>query len=268
MNSIFFWISKLSWSVISPDSLILILILLTLILLRRGSYKRAKWLLGFLAIVIIVIALFPVDEWLIYSLEKRFPANPEMPEQIDGIMMLGGAEDIILSALWDQVETGGGAERFLSFLTLARRYPDARLVFSGGSGLILHQEYKGADVAKRLFREQGLELSRVDLESNSRNTYENAVFSKAQIKPGTGETWILITSASHMPRAVGAFCKAGWPMIPYPVDHRSRPGNLLRIDPDFSRNPGSLKTGMREWVGLLAYYATGKTNALFPDQCE
>ncbi len=268
MDSIFFWISKLVWSLISPDSLLLVLILLTWILLRRGSYGPAKWLLGFLAIVMIVITLFPSGEWLLSPLEKRFPANPELPEKIDGIMVLGGAENIILSARWNQVEIGGAAERYLAFLTLVRRYPDARPVFSGGSGLILQQEHKGAEVAKRLFREQGLDLSRVVLESNSRNTYENAVFTKRQIKPVAGETWILITSASHMPRAVGAFCKAGWPMIPYPVDHISTPGNLLRIDPDFSGNLGSLKMGMREWVGLVAYYITGKIKTLFPDQCE
>jgi len=268
IDSIFSWLSKLAEYVISPDSLLVILILLAWVLLIRGSYRRAKWLLGFLTISVIVIMLFPVGELLLFPLQNRFPTNPEMTEQVDGIMVLGGSENIIFSVEWNQVETGEGAERYLAFLALARRYPNARLVFTGGgSGSILQQDYKEAEVAKRLFGEQKLDLSRVTLESNSRNTYENAVFSIRQIKPVPGETWILITSAFHMPRSIGVFCKAGWPMIPYPVDHRSRRGNLLRIDIGFSRNLANLIIGMREWAGLFVYYITGKTKVLFPNQC-
>lgn len=267
MDSVFFWISKLAWLVISPDTLLVILILLIWVLLKRGSYEIAKWLLGFLAIAVITITLFPVGEWLLFPLENRFPTNPELPEQVNGIMVLGGEADPILSAQWNQVETGGGAERYLAFLALARQYPDARLIFSGGNGNILHRKNKEADVMKKLFMEQGLDSSRVTLERDSRNTYENAVLSKRRIKPVPGETWILITSAYHMPRAIGVFCNVGWPMIPYPVDHYSGPVNLQRIDISFGHNLAILEMGMREWIGLLAFYITGKSAELFPNQC-
>lgn len=266
-DSLFFWTSKVAWSALSPDSLILILLLLALVLFLGGSNRPAQWVLGFTVTAITVIALLPVGEWLSAPLEKRFEINPELPEEADGIVILGGAEDIPLSAGWDQVEVGDAAERFLAFLSLARRYPNAKLVFSGGSGHVLRQEHKGADVAKRLMQEQGFDLSRVTFERKSRNTYENALLSKALIKPLPGETWILITSAMHMPRSVGIFCRAGWPVIPYPVDHSILPGNLLRIEFDLSHHLHDLKMSAREWVGLVAYFIAGKTSAVFPDQC-
>lgn len=267
MDSIFFWISKLTWLVTAPDSLFLILVIAGWVLLWRGAYRLTKWLLGFLAIVLTVIALLPVGEWFLYPLETRFPTDPQLPERVDGVIVLSGAESAVRSAIWNQVEMKDGAERVLAFLELARRYPNAKLVFTGGSGSMIHQEYKAADVAKKLFEKQGLNPSRVTFERNSRNTYENAVFSMAQVKPAPGEKWILITTASHMPRSVGIFCKAGWPVIPYPVDHGTIPGNLLRINLDLSRHLRDLTMGVKEWVGLLAYYVTGKTTALFPEGC-
>jgi uncharacterized SAM-binding protein YcdF (DUF218 family) len=267
-DSIFFWISKLTWSILSPDTVILVLLLLSLALLLKGSGRPAKLLLGSAVTALTVIALFPVGEWLSSPLERRFPVNPGLPDRVDGIILLGGAEDIPLSSGWDQVEVGEAAERYLAFLSLARRYSGAKLVFSGGSGHLLFQKYKGADVARRLFNEQGLDLSRVIFERNSRNTYENAVLSKAEIRPLPGEEWVLITSAMHMPRSVGIFCRVGWPVIPYPVDHMMRPGNNLRIELNLARHLYDLKMISREWVGLLAYYITGKTSSLFPDSCS
>jgi len=268
MDSLFFWTSKLTWLVVAPDSLLPILMLVTWALLWRGAYRASQWLMGFLAVVLLMVAFLPVGEWLLYPLESRFSANPDLPEKVDGIIILSGAEDPVGSAVWNQAEMMDGAERDLAFLELARRYPDAKLVFTGGTGSMVHQEYKAADVAKMLFEQQGLDLGRVVFEKDSRNTYENAMFSMAVLKPVAGERWVLITTAFHMPRSIGIFCKAGWPMIPYPVDHRTRPGNFLRVDLDLSGHLYDLKTGLREWLGLLAYYATGKTTALLPNRCD
>jgi uncharacterized SAM-binding protein YcdF (DUF218 family) len=267
MESLFFWASKLAWLIIAPDNLFLFLLIISWILLRRGAHRWAKWLLGFVVIVLMVVTLLPVGEWLLYPLEMRFPANPKLPEKIDGIIVLSGAENAFLSSLWNQEELGDSAERYMAFLELARQYPNAKLVFTGGSGSMIHQDYKAADVAQRLFDKLGLDLSRVTFERNSRNTFENAVFSKELVRPEPGQKWILITTASHMPRSVGIFCKAGWPVIPYPVDHWSMPGKLLRIDVSLSGHLRSLEIGVKEWVGLIAYYLSGKTTALFPDQC-
>ncbi|MDA8432482.1 MAG: YdcF family protein [Nitrospiraceae bacterium] len=267
MESLFFWVSKLAWFIIAPDNLLLFLLLVSWILLRRGAYGLAKRLLGFVVIILMVVLLLPIGEWLLYPLEARFPANPKLPKKIDGIIVLSGAENAFLSSLWGQEELGDSAERDIAFLELARQYPDAKLVFSGGSGSLIHQGYKAADVANRLFDKLGLDLSRVTFERDSRNTFENVVFSKEVVRPDPGQRWILITSASHMPRAVGVFCKAGWPVIPYPVDHRTMPGKLVGIDVSLSGHLRSLEIGEKEWVGLIAYRLSGKTAALFPDQC-
>lgn len=267
METFFFWLSKLIWLVMAPDSLLLIFLLLAWILLWRGSMRMAKRTLGFVAVVMLLVALFPVGEWLLYPLEKRFPANPTLPIKIDGIIVLGGAGNAEKSSAWNQVELGDGAERFLAAIELARKYPAAKLVFTGGSGSMVSQGRKEADVAMILFKQQGLDIARITFERNSRNTFENAVLSKAMVKPHAAENWVLVTSAFHMPRAIGIFCKAEWPVIPYPVDHQTQPDALFRIDLDLASHLGNLTVGVREWVGLIAYYATGKTTALLPQAC-
>jgi uncharacterized SAM-binding protein YcdF (DUF218 family) len=264
MDSLFFWISKLVWLILSPDSLLLILLIVAWILLWRGSHRKAKQLLGFVVMVLIAIALFPVGEWVFYPLENRFPTNPKLPDRVDGIIVLGGSENAVRTALWNQVEVGDCAERDLAFLMLARQYPDARLVFTSGSGSMVDQEHNGAEVMKRLCEEQGLDLARITFEERSRNTCENAAYSKVLVQPEPGERWILVTSAWHMPRSVGVFRKAGWPILPYPVDHWTSPGHLLRIDLDLAGHLRDLTYGVREWLGLTAYFVTGKTTALFP----
>jgi len=221
-------------------------------------------LLSALIISILIITLFPVGEWVIYPLEKRFATKQELPELIDGIIVLGGAENIYKSILWHQVELNQAAERYFAFIELIKKFPHARPVFTGGTGSLLRQEYKGADVAKQLFKEQGLDISKIIFESQSKNTFENAVFTHRLIDPKPGEKWILITTAAHMPRSVGCFSKVGWKVIPYCVDHRTNPENRFRITLNFSGNLDQLKAGVKEWLGLTAYYFTGKTTRLFP----
>lgn len=193
---------------------------------------------------------------------------PPLPENIEGIVVLSGAEDTVRSHLWNQVELGGAAERDLMFISLAQRYPKAKLIFTGGTGSLTQQEYKAADVAKKLFQQQGLDINKITFERESRNTYENVIFSKKIINPVANKNWILITTSWHMPRSVGIFCKAKWPVIPYPVDHSTKKGNLLRIDFNVLGNLNSLKTAIKEWLGLFAYYLSGKTTSLFPNQCK
>lgn len=267
MDTLFFFISKLVWLLVSPDNLLLILIIITLVLLYAGKQKQAKILLSTISGLLIIIAFFPVGEWLLYPLESRFPANPVLPEKIDGIIILSGSEDALLSKAWEQVETGSAVERDLTFLALARQYPKAKLVFTGGSGSLINQEFKAADVAKKLFEQQAFDTARIIFERESRNTYENAIFSKKIVKPIKNENWILITTSWHMPRSVGIFCKAEWPVIPYPVDHQTNKDNLFRVDFDLLNNLHGLKTAIKEWLGLFVYYLTGKTTAFLPKKC-
>lgn len=268
MDNLFFYISKLIWLLISPDNILLILIILSLILLYIGKSKAAKILLSTVSGILIFIAFVPLGEWILYPLENRFPTNPILPEKIDGIIVLSGAENPLLSNAWEQVELGTAAERNLSFLTLARKYPNAKLIFTGGTGSLIYQDYKAADIAKTLFEQQTFDTSRILFERESRNTYENVIYSKKLIKPIKNENWILITTSWHMPRSVGIFCKSGWPVLPYPVDHQTNKDNLFRINFDLLNNLFTLKTAIKEWLGIFAYYLSGKTSSLFPEQCE
>lgn len=268
MDTLFFYISKLIWLLVSPDSLLLILIITTLILLYIGKQQLAKILLTFTSSLLLLIAFIPIGEWLLYPLESRFQTNPTLPKNIEGIIVLSGAEDTVRSSLWNQVELGGAAERDLMFISLARQYPKAKLIFTGGTGSLTQQKYKAADVAKILFQQQGLDVNKIIFERESRNTYENVIFSKKIIKPMQNKNWILITTSWHMPRSVGIFCKAEWPVIPYPVDHSTKKGNLLRIDFNVLGNLNSLKIAIKEWLGLFAYYLSGKSTSLLPTQCK
>jgi uncharacterized SAM-binding protein YcdF (DUF218 family) len=265
-NTLFFWISKSVWFVIAPDSLLFLCILCVCILLWRKRYRPARWLLSIIVVVLLIVGLFPLGQWLFFPLETRFTSNPPLPKSVAGIIVLGGGEDALRSEHWQQVEVNDGAERLLAFLKLAKRYPQAKLVFTGGSGCLLDQEFEGASVAKMLLEEHDVDISRLALEHQSRNTYENAIFSKALVNPGSEETWVLITTAWHMPRSVGIFRKVGWPVIPYPVDHWADPEGHLDIGWDPAGNLRDLKIATKEWVGLLSYHVSGKTSALFPDE--
>jgi uncharacterized SAM-binding protein YcdF (DUF218 family) len=104
----------------------------------------------------------------------------------------------------------------------------------------------------------------VVLEEQSRSTHENAVYAKEMIRPTSGEKWVLVTSAYHMPRAVAAFQAVDWPVIPYPLDYRIDPETGLR--PDFSLLDGLSASTLagKEWAGLVGYRVMGWTRELFP----
>lgn len=225
-----------------------------------GWSKLSRRLLGLCALLLLLIGFLPLGEWLISPLENRFAANAALPAQADGIIVLGGALSPDKSAAWNQVEMNEASERISNFLYLANLYPGAQLVFTGGSGSVTQQEFKEADYAQLLFEQLGVTERALLFESESRNTMENASNSKALVQPTPNQSWILITSAFHMPRAVAIFCQQDWPVHPYPVDHYSEKGNLWRVEFAFSDNLSVLRRAVREWVGLVAYRVTGRTD--------
>lgn len=264
MDTVFFIASKVVWAIISPDSLIVLLGVSAWLALIFGWQKFSRRLLSVCALLLLVIGFLPVGEWLIAPLENRFAANAALPAQADGIIVLGGAISPYNSAAWGQPELGPGADRLTNFLYLASLYPSAQLVFTGGSGSVTEQEFKEAEAARILFDQLGMADRAIIYESESRNTFENAENSKALLTPGPDEEWVLITSAFHMPRAIGVFCQHDWIVTPYPVDHYSKKGDLLRIEFSFAGNLGQLVVAIREWVGLVAYRVTGRSNQFLP----
>ncbi|MFU8763531.1 MAG: YdcF family protein [Haliea sp.] len=253
METLLFIISKLVAAAIKVETWLLLGMLLALLGLLTGRLLLAQLCLVATLLVTLVLGVFPLGGLLLQPLESRYPANPALT-RVDGIVILGGGEDGSKSRFWGQVQLREGGERYTAALALAHRYPEAQLVFTGGSGrlrdLATEIDSEGS-VAQAFFAAQGLDEQRLLLELRSRNTAENAALSLAVAQPQPGQTWVLVTSAFHMARAMHEFHQAGWPeMRPYPVDYRS--GRFVDgIGWDLAENLRVLNTALHERVGLL-----------------
>jgi len=265
LAAMFFPLSKILGFFAIPSDLVISVGLLGLLLLPT-RFARAGRALAFASLIVLaILGLSPVGNALMIPLEDRFPRWDAARGAPDGIIVLGGAISPDVSAARDEVALNEAAERLTVAAELARRYPAARIVFSGGSGALIYDEGAEAPFALRLLEDLGIPRARILLEDRSRNTVENAIFSKALIQPKPGERWLLVTSAHHLPRAIGVFRKMGFPVEPYPVDWRTR-GAADALRPFATLGDGLRRsdTAVREWVGLAVYWLTGRSSALFP----
>ncbi len=262
-----FWLSKLFWGLAQPASLLLLALALgTAALWAPWPRLRrcGRRLLTLLAAGMVAISLFPLERLALEPLEARFP-RPPLPERVDGIVVLGGGISFMVNdgEVLPQLNESGG-DRLAALQTLARAYPQAKLVFSGGSGLLREQQYREADGARALLAAVGFPVERVIFERDSRNTWENALYSQALAAPQPGETWLLVTSAFHMPRAVGCFRQIGWEVVAWPVDYLTRERDWLGFDVDPLYALGTLTVALKEWIGLLAYHLMDRSPELYP----
>jgi uncharacterized SAM-binding protein YcdF (DUF218 family) len=260
----FFFLSKTLGFFALPSNCLFALGVLGFLLLATRYARAGKRLLIAGALAGGLMWLLPFGTIFLLVLEQRFPPWDETRGAPDGIVILGGAIGPELSRARGQISLNDSAERLTIVAMLARRYPQARIVFSGGNGALISPEGDEAEFALKLLQSFGIEAARVTAENRSRNTAENAVFSKSSAAPKAGERWLLITSAFHMPRAIGTFRQAGFDVEAYPVDYRTEGwgdawsfyggvGEVTRVD-----------FATHEWIGLLAYWLTGRTSALFP----
>jgi uncharacterized SAM-binding protein YcdF (DUF218 family) len=256
-----FFISKAVGSLLRPATLMLIALLLAFHW-HRSRPVASRRLLGGVLLLFGLLQLIPVSAWLVAPLEQRFPA-PTLPDHIDGIVVLGGAVETDTATVTHAPALNESAERMTAAVALTRLHPEARLLFTGGSGKLHMEGLREADVATDLFTSLGVDRRHLLLERESRNTWENAVYSLQIAHPKSTEAWVLVTSAWHMPRAVGCFRRAGWKVIPYPVDYAA-----IEEDHWFDFNgDGQLHIAtlaLKEWVGLIAYHLLGRTDTLFP----
>jgi uncharacterized SAM-binding protein YcdF (DUF218 family) len=260
MSTVFFIAAKLMGALLRPDTWIVIalaVIVLALILQRR---RVALWVSGITLVVLVVLSVLPIGNLLLQPIERSYPAHPSVG-RVDGIIVLGGGEDARASAYWDQMQFNEGAERYSTALALARRFPDAKVLFVGGSGElrdVAGATISEATIAERFFKEQGIAPDRLLLEGQSRNTAENARLSLALANPAPNETWVLITSAFHMPRAMRSFDAAGWKgLVAWPVDYRTS-GFRDGMGWNLTGNLLVLNTAIREYIGQLAYRLIGQ----------
>lgn len=260
----FFALSKIVWWFAGPGNLLLILVLATAVLAFTPWRRWSRRIALLTALFALFVAVLPTGTWMFRVLEDRFPVPAALPERIDGIVTLGGVVDQFVTRDRGQAALSGSVERLTEFAFLAQRHPEAKLIFTGGSGQLLHQELGEAAVVPPLLAALGVDPTRVLFEGKSRNTAENATLSKALAEPKPGENWVLITSAFHMPRAVGCFRKAGWTVIPYPVDFSTTGQETFGLSFNLIGGLGRLDAGLHEWIGLAAYWITDRTNSLFP----
>jgi uncharacterized SAM-binding protein YcdF (DUF218 family) len=257
-------LSKIAGFFVVPSNLV-ILIGIGGVLLLRTRFARAGRRLMIASLVLLAIAgLSPLGNTLILPLEQRFRAWDASRGAPDGIVVLGGAISADIALSRDDVALNEAAERMTATVELARRYPNARIIFSGGDGGLVYGGNE-SDAALRLFERLGLAAGRVAVEDRSRNTFENALFSKQIAAPKAGERWLLVTSAYHVPRAIGMFRAAGFPVEAYPVDWRTRGiEDAWRPFPTLADGLRRTDTAVREWAGLVIYWLSGRSSELFP----
>ena len=260
METFLFILAKLVGGLIRIDNWLIIALAGTMLALIFDRRRIALWLSGFTLVALFLLAVFPLGELLLRPIERGFPVDPEI-KQADGIIVLGGAEDVATTLFWRQTQLNQAAERYTEALALARRFPDAQILIAGGSGAV--RDAWGADrseasIAEGFFRAQGIKQSRLLMEGQSRNTMENARMSFEMVHPTSDEVWVLVTSAFHMSRAMRSFEEAGWRgLVPYPVDYRTA-RFFDGIGWDLVHNIQVLNLALKEEVGQLAYYLMGR----------
>jgi uncharacterized SAM-binding protein YcdF (DUF218 family) len=260
-----FVVSKLFWNMVQPLSLVFLLGGLSLVLIGMRVVRTAAAALS-LALLILFLTLYTtLGSVLLQTLEARFPRPASDPAQLSCMIVLGGAFETEVTTTRRGMDLNQAADRFVEALRLAIRYPQAKILVSGGDGS-LSGAYEGDAAASiRFFEAFGIPRNRLIVETTSRNTDENAQNSRDLLaSSGLGQC-LLITSAFHMPRSVGLFRKAGVDVAPWPVDYRTA-GNLS-FALDFTQptlNAQQMSTAVREWVGLAAYRALGRIDEIYP----
>jgi uncharacterized SAM-binding protein YcdF (DUF218 family) len=258
-----FILSKLFWVVAQPSTLLLLILACGVLWLALSGRRRGFALVAVAAAGFVAADLLPVADLLLYPLEGRFSPPAQMPGRVAGIVLLGGAINTGSTREHGRVALNEAAERITGTAVLARQYPEARVVVSGGSAEVVPDGSTEADAMRSILVDLGIPAERILVEGRSRNTIENAEYAKQVAQPRPGETWLLVTSAMHMPRSMGCFRHVGWDIVAYPVNYRT--GRTLT--PDLLQLGGNLAQidgAMREWVGLVAYRLLGRTDALLP----
>ncbi len=261
----FFLVSKLLWFFADPFNFILLLGILGLALSFGRLARFGRVLRAVCVLLLVIVCFLPIGTLALRPLEGRFPQPPADLPPPSGIIVLGGAINPELTLAHHQPAFAQGGARLTAGVILAQRYPTARLIYSGGNAGLSPDATSEAVGAHELWLALGVSEAQMSFEPKSRNTWEDAVFTRALVHPHTDQTWLLVTSAWHMPRAMGIFRRVGFKVIAYPVDYRTFGNSRDFLHP---RTGGEqinmLEYAIHEWIGLFAYRLTGKTDAWFP----
>ena len=262
-----FYIQKFVQSLLLPSNLIGFLAVLGIValILQRPRLGRAALILS--ALLLIIGGWTPLGPTALMLLENRFP-QPQLVEPITGIIMLGGSVNTHITADRELIALNDAGERVTTMAALSRQFPQARILISSGANAghtPTAQPITEAALVRDMLVGLGVEASRIEVEGQSRDTRENAEQSLRLAKPLPNQTWVLVTSASQMPRAVASFRAVGFSVIPYPVDYRTQgPANLRRQVESIAEGLQALDLAAHEWLGLIMYRLVGRTLELLP----
>jgi uncharacterized SAM-binding protein YcdF (DUF218 family) len=259
----FFFLSKAAGSLTVPSNILISAVIVGTVLLFTRYVRAGRIVLAISVALIVIDGLSPFGSTLVSILEDRFPSWDAHRPPPTGFIILGGAVEPELSQAHASPALNDAAERITIVAELALRYPSAQFIFSGGNGNMLGGPPE-ADEVMHLFETFGVPKERVRLERRSRNTYENALFTKELAQPKPGETWVVVTSAYHMPRAIGSFRAVGFNVAAYPVDWRTSAAEDRSLLVEFTGGLGATDMAAHEYIGLFTYWLTGRSSALFP----
>lgn len=252
MDTLFF-IRKLIQGTLLNPVLVFAVIAVIGVVRARWQDRRPSFVVLMSALALVAPLLFPIASWLTLPLEQRFerPALRDLDEA-RAIVVLGGVLSPNRSRLVGEVVIHNSAERLTTGAYLARQLPETSLIFSS----FAHE----AAWARRFWTEQGIDTSRIVLDSTANTTASNAHGVLELLNP-TEDTIVLVTSAKHLPRAVGAFLNVGFEkVIPYPTDYRAPYRSFTSLHGNWSLVTESL----HEWLGLLVYWLNGDSSIFFP----
>lgn len=261
----FFSLSKIVWLFVQPLSLILFLCVLMIAAFYSGWKILAVGSALIACLLIILCGFTTLGAVMLNPLEERFKRPQKYPDSIAGIIVLGGYMSGEINAVRGGIELNSAGDRIIETMRLSKIYPQAKIVVTGGEGTYFSQSKPDADSTRELFKIFNINDRNVVYEAQSRNTIENAQMTRDLIQPKSGQRWLLVTSAFHMPRSVGVFRKEGFDIIAWPVDYKTVPNTKLRLyfqnaNEAFTRT----STALHEWFGLVIYWLNGKTEELFP----
>jgi len=254
------YLTKFLWSIFNPFNLIVIFFLVGYFINLFNLKFLSKSLYFFALFIFFISGVMPSGSYLNYLLEKNFHSQNDLPERIDGILILSGATNPYLTKEHDQIVINGAAERLTESINLIKKYPNAKIIFSGG---FIYPGLDHASVAKKFFSNMGIDSNKIYYESKSLNTYENILFSKKIAEPKKNEIWLLVTSAYHLNRSLGISEKIEWTFIPYATDFKK--SKIFSWQPSLNllSNFSEFNQASHEWIGIFAYYFMGRSELIF-----
>jgi uncharacterized SAM-binding protein YcdF (DUF218 family) len=263
-------ISRSAWVLMQPSNFLIFVlaagVLLSILSSYSAKYRKSANLLIYCSVFVLALSGFTnFSTWLLWPLEGRFVnyTNKTDLGPSSGIIVLAGSEKPGISGTFNQVTFSDHGERLTETVKLARMFPNLPIIHSGGTSRN-GSSWTENDVAKLFFENSGIDLKRVRFESESYNTYTNATETEKLITPNENDKWFLVTSAFHMPRSVAAFQETTINFQPYPVGYLTRFKRQGLLNLNVSENLMMLDWAIHEYIGLFAYYITGRSGSLFP----